>query len=113
MTHSFCTFHIIVPEEEDKKTYEINVGFKNMIDVQKGKVFQGKYCVAPVWKLRHPEQSLMLIQMHHQFSSPFTFDPIRDKKAFEIISKIISSIIEKIQVYNKTSQTHDRVYRIL
>jgi hypothetical protein len=65
VTHRHQNFHIIVPEEEDRQTYEINIGFKNMIDALKGKVFKGKYCVAPVWKLRYPDQSLMMIQMEH------------------------------------------------
>ena len=37
----------------------------------------------------------------------------RDKRAFEIISRIISSIFERIQVNNRTAQTHERAYNIL
>ena len=55
----------------------------------------------------------MLIQMELRPSSQLSFDEIRDKRAFDIISKIISSIFERISVNTRTAQTHDRAYNIL
>ena len=55
----------------------------------------------------------MLIQMEIRAGSQCSFDENRDKKAFDIISRIISSIFERIQVNNRTAQTHERAYNIL
>lgn len=95
-THCHSSFYVIVPEEEDKIDYKLNMQFKNLVDVMKGKMFSGKVCVAPVFKLRYPDQSIMLVQMEHRLGSAYSFDADRDKKAFDILSKIIASIHDSI-----------------
>lgn len=41
------------------------------------------------------------------------FDKVRDRQAFEIMSKIISGIFERIVVSNRTTLTQERAYKIL
>jgi len=60
-THCHHNFFLVVPENEDKFEYKLNISFKNYTDVMKNKVFSGKYACAPVMKLRHPTQSIMLV----------------------------------------------------
>ena len=79
-----------------KQDFEMNFCFKNMPDVMKGKCFNGRWCCAPVFKLQKPDQPIMLIQMEMRAQTGMSFDEMRDKKAFDIISKIISSIFERI-----------------
>ena len=69
----------------------------------KGKTIQGRSCVAPIYKLNRPDLSIMLIQLEHRRGSPYGFEEVRDRKAFDIVSRIIASILERIQVSNKTS----------
>ena len=96
MQHAHQTFWIYLPDNVRKDEFEMNFCFKNMADVMKGKMFQGRFCVAPVFKLQKPDQSIMLIQMELRAGSQLSFDVTRDKRAFDIISRIISSIFERI-----------------
>lgn len=97
MQHAHQTFWVLIPDTvKREKDFEMNFCFKNIADVMKGKAFSGRSCVAPVFKLQKPDQSIMLIQLEMKAGSPFTFDVNRDKRAFDIISKIVSSIFERI-----------------
>lgn len=55
----------------------------------------------------------MLVQLEHRKGSKLRFEKPRDRKAFEIMSKIISSIFERINVKCKTQLTQERAYKIL
>ena len=51
--------------------------------------------------------------MEIRMGSNHTFEEVRDKRAFEIISKICSGVIERIFVNARTAENHDRAYIIL
>lgn len=55
----------------------------------------------------------MFVQMEIKAGAQHSFDETRDKRAFEIISKITTAILERIFVNSRTAETHDRAYKIL
>ena len=84
-----------------------------MPDVQKGNVCQGEVFVGSMKKVDDTERVIMYVQMEHQKKSKLQFDGVRDKKAFEVISRIVSSILERLVVKSRTSLTQARAYKIL
>jgi len=55
----------------------------------------------------------MFVQMEHRKGSKLKFEPERDKKAFDVIARIVSSILERLVVKIRTSLTQARAYKIL
>ena len=51
MSHCHQTFYVLMPDNVKKEDFDFNFCFKNMADVMKGKVFSGRFCAAPVFKL--------------------------------------------------------------
>ena len=51
MQHCHQNFWVLMPDNVKRDEFEINFCFKNIADVIKGNVFNGKSCVAPVFKL--------------------------------------------------------------
>ena len=64
-------------------------------------------------KVDDTERVIMYVQMEHPKRSKLKFDGDRDKKAFEVISRIVSSILERLVVKSRTSLTQARAYKIL
>mmetsp|Transcript_43886 Transcript_43886/g.58187 ORF Transcript_43886/g.58187 Transcript_43886/m.58187 type:complete len:166 (-) Transcript_43886:666-1163(-) len=56
---------------------------------------------------------IMIVQMETKYGSSQYFEENRDRRAFEVISKIVSGILERIYVNTRTAETHDRAYIIL
>ena len=40
----------------------------------------------------------MLVQIEQPARSPYSFDEARDKKAFDIVSKVSAAVLERIKV---------------
>lgn len=74
MTHAHTLFHVLVPEGTRPQDFEISFHFKNIADVNRGGLFAGRYCVAPVGKLLKPDQPIMLIQMEARGAGAPGFD---------------------------------------
>lgn len=113
MTHAHTLFHVVVPEGTRPQDFEMSFHFKNIADVTRGGLFAGRYCVAPVGKLQKPDQPILLVQMEARGANAPGFDQLGGKKAFEIFSKILQSIFERIEVNARTAQTHERAYLVL
>ena len=84
-----------------------------MADIVKGLMYSGSVCVAPVRKVQFPDQIIMFVQMEHRKGSKITFNAMRDRRAFEIVGRMISAILEKIMIDNRTVTTQERAYKIL
>ena len=114
MTHAHTMFHVLVPEGTRPQDFEMSFHFKNIADVNRGGLFAARHCVAPVCKLQKADQPIMLIQMESRGAAGAPgFDQLGGKKAFEIFSKILQSIFERIEVNARTAQTHERAYLVL
>jgi len=87
--------------------------FNNLTDVLKFNAIGGKSAVAPVFQLQHPDKIIMLVQMEIRGVSPYVFDEAKDRKALEIVSRIVTSILERIYVSSRTAETNERAYNIL
>ena len=111
--HSYQTFYAVVPEKTKKEDFQLACHFTNMVDVLKMKAIGGRFCVAPIFQLQLPDKLIMLVQMELPSTSKFMFEEARDGKAFGIIARMVSSIVERIFVNSRTSQTYDRAYKIL
>lgn len=51
--------------------------------------------------------------MEYRKGSKLTFDRIKDKKAFDVIGRILASIMDRILVNKRTILTQKRAYKIL
>ena len=92
MTHAHTLFHVLVPEGTRPQDFELSFHFKNIADVNRGGLFTGRYCVAPVGKLQKPDHPIMLIQMEARGANAPGFEQLGGKKAFEIFSKILQRL---------------------
>lgn len=113
ITHCHEKFEVYIPDGIRMDQMKFTAKFTNITDVKKGEMYQSHVCVAPVNKMRFPDQVIMLIQLEHLQGSPITFEKLRDRQAFKIMTKILSSIFERILVSNRTTLSQDRAYRIL
>ena len=68
---------------------------------------------APILNAQIPDKITLIIQMEIRMGVNHTFEETRDKRAFEIVSKIVSGILERIYVNARTAENHDRAYIIL
>ena len=111
--HAHHSFWVVVPENASKTSYKPNFYFSNMSDVTRMKAITSRAFVAPIFNAKDPEKSVLLAQMEIRHGSNHSFDENRDKRAFEIIGKIVSGILERIFVNARTSVNENRAYVIL
>ena len=55
----------------------------------------------------------MFVQIEHRKGSKLRFEQERDKKAFEVVAGIVSSILERLVIKSRTHLTQGRAYKIL
>ena len=75
-----------------------------MSDVVRMKALTSRTFVAPVFKTGSNDKTVLLAQMEIRPGVKHSFEETRDRKAFEIIAKIVIGILERIFVNAKTSE---------
>lgn len=113
LMHAHQAFYVVVPEGSKIEEFKVNFLFKNVTDVLKMQAIGGRSCTAPIYAMNKKDKVLMFVQMEIKAGAQHSFDESRDKRAFEIISKITTAILERIFVNARTAETHDRAYKIL
>ena len=114
VNHAHQSLYALVPDGVSKRDYRPSFCFSNMTDVTKMQAITGKSFAGPILNVQHPDKVILICQMEIR-PGPGTnsFDESRDRRAFEIIGKVVSGILERIFVNARTSETHDRAYIIL
>ena len=113
VNHAHQSMWALIPDGENKRDFTPNYCFSNMTDVKKMRAITAKTFAGPVLNVNQPDKLILICQMEVKSSTSHTFEEIRDRKAFEIIGKVVSGIFERIFVNARTAATHDRAYIIL
>lgn len=113
ISHLREIYHVYMPDNVKASEFSFMPKFVNIPDVVQGKLFKGPLAVAPVFKQGSTDQVLMFVQLEHAKGASKGFDRVKDKRAFEILGKIIGAIFSKILLNSQTSLTQERAYTIL
>ena len=113
VSHAHHNFWVYVPERDRKEPFEPNFVFNNMSDVIRLQSITNRSFVAPIFYANQSQRPILIVQMEIRPGANNTFEEHRDRRAFEIVSKIVSGIFERIFVNSRTSDNANRAYIIL